>query len=111
MKDKPVNPGKEDDRAGPQGTQVFSRDQIAEILRESPDGDDLPARAGLILLTSHPGSRDAGAIFRLSSDRITIGRSTIASRSAGPRYATCASKSRACPPSTPEWYFPTTPGG
>jgi len=77
MKDKPVKPGKEDDRAGPQGTQVFSRDQIAEILRESPDGDDLPARAGLILLTSHPGSRDAGAIFRLSSDRITIGRSTV----------------------------------
>ena len=77
MKDEPVRSKKDSERSGPQGTQVFSRDQIADIL----DDDDAPENernlSSLLLLTSHPDGQEAGKVYRLSSDRLTIGRSDV----------------------------------
>lgn len=77
MKGEPVQSKKEAGRAGPQGTQVFSRDQISDILDESAPSDNGRELASLVLLTSHPDGQQAGAVFKLSSDRLTIGRSSV----------------------------------
>lgn len=77
MKGEPVQSKKSAGRAGPQGTQVFSRDQIADILDEGTTPDTERELASLVLLTSHDGGQDAGTVFRLSSDRLTIGRSSV----------------------------------
>lgn len=77
MKGEPVHSKKDAGRAGPQGTQVFSRDQISDILDESAPTDSERALASLVLLTSHPDGQQAGTVFRLSSDRLTIGRSGV----------------------------------
>jgi len=77
MKGEPVKPGKGVERSGPQGTQVFSRDQLAEIFEEGADADDGRSQARLVLLTSHPESRESDEIFRLSTDRVTVGRSKV----------------------------------
>lgn len=77
MKGEPVYSKKDSGRAGPQGTQVFSRDQIADILDESSAPDNERELARLVLLTSHGDGQDAGTVFRLSSDRLTIGRSSV----------------------------------
>ncbi|HKL49970.1 MAG TPA: FHA domain-containing protein [Wenzhouxiangellaceae bacterium] len=77
MKGEPVHSKKDAGRAGPQGTQVFSRDQISDILDESGAVDSERELASLVLLTSHPESQQAGTVFRLSSDRLTIGRSSV----------------------------------
>ena len=70
-------PGKDSERSGPQGTQVFSRDQLAEIFEDSVHSGDDRSQASLVLLTSHPGNREAGETFRLSADRVTVGRSSV----------------------------------
>ena len=77
MKGEPVHSDKKSDRAGPQGTQVFSRDQIADILDESPAPDSQRELASLVLLTNHADGSESGTAFRLSSDRLTIGRSSV----------------------------------
>lgn len=77
MKGEPVNQRKQGDRAGPQGTQVFSRDQIAEFLDEGAESDQNRSQASLLLMTSHSGGRQAGSAFRLGDDRVTIGRSSV----------------------------------
>jgi len=77
MKGEPVHSKKDAGRAGPQGTQVFSRDQISDILDESAPADSERQLASLVLLTSHPDGQQAGTVFSLSSDRLTIGRSSV----------------------------------
>lgn len=77
MKGDPVHAKKESGRAGPQGTQVFSRDQIAGILDESSAPGDDRELASLVLLTSHPDGPDQGKVFPLTSDRLTIGRASV----------------------------------
>lgn len=77
MKSQPVEPGKDAGRAGPQGTQVFSRDQLAQIFPDGEHAGDGRVEASLVLLTNHPGSREAGSIYRLSADRVTVGRSSV----------------------------------
>lgn len=77
MKREPVHSKKDAGRAGPQGTQVFSRDQISDILDESAPPDSERELASLVLLTSHPDGQQAGAVFKLSGDRLTIGRSSV----------------------------------
>lgn len=77
MKGEPVHSKKDAGRAGPQGTQVFSRDQISDILDDSAAPESGREMASLVLLTSHPDGQQTGAVFRLSSDRLTIGRSNI----------------------------------
>ncbi len=69
--------GKKTGRAGPQGTQVFSRDQLAEIFEDSEHADGGRSQARLVLLTSHQNSQQAGQSFRLSADRVTVGRSSV----------------------------------
>lgn len=65
------------DRAGPQGTQVYSREDISALLDESA-----PARqsdgASLVLIAR--GDAEQGGkrqVFPLKSDRVTVGRSHI----------------------------------
>ncbi|MEX0915976.1 MAG: FHA domain-containing protein [Wenzhouxiangellaceae bacterium] len=77
MKGERVHSKKESGRAGPQGTQVFSRDQIADILDESGGIDDGRELASLVLLTNHPDGLESGKVFPLTSDRLTIGRSSV----------------------------------
>lgn len=77
MKGEPVKPVKEGGQAGPQGTQIFSRDQVAEIVEAGEHSGDDRLRARLVLLTSHQGSLEAGATFMLSAERVTVGRSTV----------------------------------
>lgn len=77
MKSEPVHSKKDSDRAGPQGTQVFSRDQLVDILEDGESSDGERDRASLLLLTSHSDGHDAGKVFRLSADRLTIGRSSV----------------------------------
>jgi len=77
MKGEPVHSKKDAGRAGPQGTQVFSRDQISDILDESAPTETGRELASLVLLTSHPDGQQAGTVFKLSSDRLTIGRSSV----------------------------------
>lgn len=72
-----VHSKKDSGRAGPQGTQVFSRDQIADILDESTSAGSDRELASLVLLTGHGEGQDAGSVFRLSSERLTIGRSSV----------------------------------
>lgn len=76
MKGEPIQSKKETGRAGPQGTQIFSRDEIADIVDESAPADGERKLASLVLLTSHHDGQKAGTVFRLSSDRLTIGRSS-----------------------------------
>lgn len=63
-----------EDRHGPQGTQVFSRDQLPGNLA-SASGDGTVAGHGARLI----GVGDAldGKEFALSSDRTTVGRSQV----------------------------------
>jgi pSer/pThr/pTyr-binding forkhead associated (FHA) protein len=75
MQGEPERPGSGAKRAGPQGTQVFSRDQIASILEESADVDSRDKCATLVLLSASDG--DDTRVFPLKSDRLTIGRSTV----------------------------------
>lgn len=77
MKGERVHSKKDAGRAGPQGTQVFSRDQISDILDESAPADSERELASLVLVTSHPDGQHAGTVFSLSSDRLTIGRSGV----------------------------------
>lgn len=77
MKGDPVHAKKESGRAGPQGTQVFSRNQIADILDESDTAENDRELASLVLLTTHPDGAEAGKVFPLSSDRLTIGRASV----------------------------------
>lgn len=72
---EPERPGSGAKRAGPQGTQVFSRDQIASILEESADVGDTQNCATLVLLTASEG--EDKRVFPLRSDRLTIGRSSV----------------------------------
>ena len=62
-------------RAGPQGTQVFSRDQIDSILQHDDADEDDSERASLVLLTVP--ENQGRHIFPLKSDRLTIGRSRV----------------------------------
>lgn len=65
-------------RAGPQGTQVYSRDEIAACLDQSDAGSGT-GQAGLVLISvggEEPGEAGQRA-FPLTSDRITVGRSHI----------------------------------
>lgn len=62
-------------KAGPQGTQAFSREQLAEVLEESTSRD-LPAanRASLVRVDAERPSGGEPARYELHSDRMTIGR-------------------------------------
>jgi len=62
-------------RAGPQGTQAFSREQLAEVLDESPSSD-LPGarRASLVRLAADGQAGSEPNRYELHSDRMTIGR-------------------------------------
>ena len=64
-------PGSAGAKAGPQGTQAFSREQLAEVL-DAPLDDTLPSgkRASLVRLDASGGS----TTLELNSDRMTIGR-------------------------------------
>lgn len=62
-------------RAGPQGTQVFSRDQIDSILQHDDADEDDGQRASLVLLTVP--ENQGRHTFPLKSDRLTIGRSQV----------------------------------
>ncbi|MGK7297457.1 MAG: FHA domain-containing protein [Candidatus Wenzhouxiangella sp. M2_3B_020] len=62
-------------RAGPQGTQVFSRDQIDSILQQDEADEDDGQRASLVLLTV-PDNQGRHT-FALKNDRLTIGRSQV----------------------------------
>jgi len=68
-------------RSGPQGTQVYSREEIAALLDEGASTDASPrARARLVLLSSESGGADqggSGRVFPLGNDRVTVGRSHI----------------------------------
>lgn len=64
-------------RAGPQGTQVFSRDQIADFLDDGDTRAEERERPSLVLLTDHRDGRQPGQVFPLASDRLTIGRSKV----------------------------------
>jgi len=61
MKDEPVRSKKDSERSGPQGTQVFSRDQIADIL----DDDDAPS-------PELPPGSNAGAVAQL--EQLALGK-------------------------------------
>lgn len=63
--------GNQGSKAGPQGTQAFSREQIAEVLNDTAD-NEVPQsrRASLGLISSETGKQ----VFELNSDRMTIGR-------------------------------------
>lgn len=63
-------------KAGPQGTQAFSREQLAEVLHEAPSaGLPLAHRASLVKLSADGGDGDHGTRYELHADRMTIGRS------------------------------------
>ncbi|MGB0514939.1 MAG: FHA domain-containing protein [Wenzhouxiangellaceae bacterium] len=66
--------GNDASKAGPQGTQAFSREQLAEVLNETAE-HELPQsrRASLRVVSSDAGKQ----VFELNSDRMTIGRSGI----------------------------------
>jgi len=66
--------GNEGSKAGPQGTQAFSREQLAEVLDETRE-HELPQsrRASLRVVSSDAGKQ----VFELNSDRMTIGRSSV----------------------------------
>ncbi|MFO7762521.1 MAG: FHA domain-containing protein [Wenzhouxiangellaceae bacterium] len=74
---RPINQREQADRTGPQGTQVFSREQIAEILENDAESGEDRSQASLVLLTDHSAGHRTGAAFRLSADRVTIGRSPV----------------------------------
>jgi len=63
--------------AGPQGTQVFSRDQITELRQRQDAGDESADRASLVLLSELDAGPDTGTEYELKSDRLTIGRSRV----------------------------------
>jgi pSer/pThr/pTyr-binding forkhead associated (FHA) protein len=75
MQGEPERPDSDAKRAGPQGTQVFSRDQITSILEESADSGSGPNCATLVLLTA--SDSDSERVFPLRQDRLTIGRSSV----------------------------------
>ncbi len=62
-------------RAGPQGTQAFSREQLAEVLEQTPS-TVLPAtrRPSLVRLAADGQSGADPRRYELHSDRMTIGR-------------------------------------
>jgi pSer/pThr/pTyr-binding forkhead associated (FHA) protein len=64
-----------DDRAGPQGTQVYARDRIASMLDE--DGERADAGGGARLVVLAPADGDEPREFALRRDRLTIGRSGL----------------------------------
>lgn len=63
-----------DDRHGPQGTQVFSRDQLPSNLAESSSDQAVSGRTARLVGAS---AGMEGQEFALSSDRTTIGRSPV----------------------------------
>ena len=67
-------PGKDASKAGPQGTQAFSREQLNEVLEQTSE-HELPQsrRASLRVVSSDAGKQ----VFELNSDRMTIGRSSV----------------------------------
>ncbi|MDT8448552.1 MAG: FHA domain-containing protein [Wenzhouxiangellaceae bacterium] len=77
IKGEPAKSRANQQHAGPQGTQVFSREQIAELLenetREFDDGE----RASLTLLSGTGDDPAAAQTFALTADRITVGRSAV----------------------------------
>ncbi|MBS3743971.1 MAG: FHA domain-containing protein [Wenzhouxiangellaceae bacterium] len=73
---RPIKQREEAGRTGPQGTQLFSRDQIAEILENDSESDEDRSQARLVLLTDHSAGHRTGKVFGLSADRVTVGRSS-----------------------------------
>jgi len=63
-------------RSGPQGTQVYSRDEIAKLLDEGIPQESA-RRASLVLLSDGSGGSVKPKVYPLSSDRLTVGRSQI----------------------------------
>lgn len=59
-------------QAGPQGTQVFSRKQIGEMLEQAEQSAD-PSEGALLIVESEAAHRQ----FPLKSGRVTIGRSRV----------------------------------
>lgn len=72
MSKKSEGPGLRVAKEGPQGTQAFSREQLAELL-DAPVAEALPAgrRASLVRLDLPSASSPA---LELHSDRMTLGR-------------------------------------
>lgn len=71
-REKPASSG---GKAGPQGTQAFSREQLAEVLEESTSRD-LPTanRPSLVRLDAEGRAGAEASRYELHSDRMTIGR-------------------------------------
>lgn len=63
--------------AGPQGTQLFSRDQIAELRQRQEEVEDGGHHASLLLISELDSGPATGTRFPLDSDRLTIGRSRV----------------------------------
>ena len=55
---------------GPQGTQVFSRDEVSELINQAAGEETASARAEL----SGVSSQVSGQSFPLSGDRVIVGR-------------------------------------
>jgi pSer/pThr/pTyr-binding forkhead associated (FHA) protein len=63
-------------RSGPQGTQVYSREEIAALLDEGVSLETA-RRASLVLMSDGSGNSADPRVFPLGSDRLTVGRSPI----------------------------------
>ena len=61
-------------KSGPQGTQVYSREEIAALLDEAVPVESA-RRASLVLLSDGSGKDVKPQVFPLASDRLTVGRS------------------------------------
>ncbi|MDX1626985.1 MAG: FHA domain-containing protein [Wenzhouxiangellaceae bacterium] len=62
------------EKAGPSGTQVFSRDQIADMIDRQAAPEETSVSSAHLLAVS---SSVEGETFRLRADRLTIGRSSV----------------------------------
>lgn len=62
---------------GPQGTQVFSREQVAELLADARGDGDSPSLSKDVPQLVGISSATAGQSFPLTGDRVVLGRSAF----------------------------------